>query len=146
MLGPKGKKLRKLFWADEATLVTMGRPPARARPPQSRARRLSHPPGRGPRWHRRAPARLGARPGLSGGTLGCGPGLQPSPPERFHLPVRALGYSLVMDYKETELGRQANSAGAVMVDGIFYCPAMPEVLVAVSADLRKGTIDAVAHA
>jgi hypothetical protein len=27
VLGPKGKKLRKLFWANEATLVTMGRPP-----------------------------------------------------------------------------------------------------------------------
>jgi hypothetical protein len=60
--------------------------------------------------------------------------------------VRALGYSLVMDYKATELGRQANSGGAVMVDGAFYCPGMPEDLVAASVDLRAGTIDAATHA
>jgi hypothetical protein len=52
----------------------------------------------------------------------------------------------IMDYKETELGRQANSAGAVMVDAIFYCPAMPEDLVGAGANLRKGTIDAATHA
>ena len=27
VIGPKGKKLRKLFWANEATIVTMGRAP-----------------------------------------------------------------------------------------------------------------------
>ena len=62
-------------------------------------------------------------------------------PEHFHLPVRALGYSLVMDYKAAELGRQANSQGAVMVDGAFYCPATPEDLVSASADKRAGNID-----
>ena len=55
--------------------------------------------------------------------------------------MRALGYSLVMDYKVTELGRQANSQGAVMVDGAFYCPAMPEELVTASCDKRAGVID-----
>ena len=71
--------------------------------------------------------------------LGADRGYTQAQPERFHLPVRALGYSLVMDYKETELGRQANSAGAVMVEGTFYCPAMPEPLVSASADLRQGS-------
>ena len=42
-----------------------------------------------------------------------------------------------MDYKVTELGRQANSQGAVMVDGAFYCPAMPEALVSASCDKRR---------
>jgi hypothetical protein len=46
-----------------------------------------------------------------------------------------------MDYKVTELGRQASSQGAVMVDGAFYCPAMPEDLVAASADKRAGKTD-----
>ena len=55
--------------------------------------------------------------------------------------MRALGYSLVMDYKAAELGRQANSQGAVMVDGAFYCPAMPEDLITASADKRAGNID-----
>ena len=46
-----------------------------------------------------------------------------------------------MDYKAAELGRQANSQGGVMVDGAFYCPAMPEDLITASADKRAGTID-----
>ena len=46
-----------------------------------------------------------------------------------------------MDYKAQDLGRQANSQGAVLVDGTFYCPAMPEVLVTASAERRAGTID-----
>jgi hypothetical protein len=62
-------------------------------------------------------------------------------PERFHLPVRALGYSPVMDYKVGELGRQGSSGGALLVDGCFYCLAMPEALVDASADHRAGRID-----
>ena len=81
------------------------------------------------------------RSGWPAGFLGADRGYTQALPERFHLPVRALGYSLVMDYKVTELGRQANSQGAVMVDGVFYCPAMPEVLVTASCDKRAGRID-----
>ncbi len=73
--------------------------------------------------------------------LGADRGYTQGLPERFHLPVRSLGYSLVMDYKATELGRQANSQGAVMVDGAFYCPAMPEDLISASSGKRAGTID-----
>ena len=73
--------------------------------------------------------------------LGADRGYTQGLPERFHLPVRSLGYSLVMDYKATELGRQANSQGAVMVDGTFYCPAMPEDLISASSGKRAGTID-----
>ena len=81
------------------------------------------------------------RRGWPAGFLGADRGYTQALPDRFHLPVRALGYSLVMDYKVTELGRQANSQGAVMVDGVFYCPAMPEVLVTASADKRAGRTD-----
>ena len=73
--------------------------------------------------------------------LGADRGYSQGLPERFHLPARLLGYSLVMDYKAQDLGRQANSQGAVLVDGAFYCPAMPEVLVTASADRRAGAID-----
>jgi hypothetical protein len=55
--------------------------------------------------------------------------------------VRALGYSLVEDYKETDLGRQATSQGAQLVEGAFTCPAMPEPLVTATADFRAGRID-----
>jgi hypothetical protein len=36
---------------------------------------------------------------------------------------------------------QAHSQGAVMVDGAFYCPAMPAALVSATADHRLGRID-----
>jgi hypothetical protein len=75
------------------------------------------------------------------GFLGADRGYTQCLPEKFHLPARALGYSTVMDYKENDLGIQANSQGAVMVDLAFYCPAMPESLVRASADYRGGLID-----
>jgi hypothetical protein len=60
----------------------------------------------------------------------------------FHLPARAMGFDLVVDYRVDQLGRQANSHGAVMVEGTWYCPSMPEVLVNATIDLRAGRIDA----
>lgn len=72
---------------------------------------------------------LVAARGYPAGFLGADRAYSQARPERFHLPVRALGYSLVMDYKETELGRAANSSGAVMVEGTFYRPSMPDDLV-----------------
>jgi hypothetical protein len=60
---------------------------------------------------------------------------------RFHLPVRAMGFDLVVDYRIDQLGRQANSHGAVMVEGTWYCPSMPEVLVNATIDLRAASID-----
>jgi hypothetical protein len=141
--GPKGKKLRKLFWAQEATIVTMGRPPERvpAHPNLILGVLLTRP-GEDPGGSAvRLLTSVRAR-GYPAGFLGVDRGYSQARPERFHLPVRALGYSVVMDYKETELGRAANSSGAVMVEGTFYCPSMPEDLVSASADLRAGTIDA----
>ena len=142
VIGPKGKKLRKLFWANEATIVTMGNPPGAlpAHPNLILAACLTRP-GEDPGGTAvRLLAGVRAR-GYPASFLGADRGYTQAHPERFHLPVRALGYSLVMDYKETELGRQANSAGAVMVEGTFYCPAMPEPLVSANADLRHGVID-----
>ena len=64
----------------------------------------------------------------------------------FHLPVRAMGFDLVVDYRVDQLGRQANSHGAVMVEGTWYCPSMPEVLVNATIDLRAGRIDGPTYA
>jgi hypothetical protein len=60
----------------------------------------------------------------------------------FHLPVRAMGFELVIDYRVDQLGRQANSHGAVLVEGAWYCPGTPEALVSATIDLRAGAIDA----
>ena len=139
--GPKGKKFRKLYWALEATIVTMGRGATkRACAPEPCDRSLPRPPGGGPAGTGRS---FGSGPGagLAGPIPGCGPGLHPRPPRAVPPAGTLLGYSLVMDYKAQDLGRQANSQGAVLVDGAFYCPAMPEVLVTASADGRAGAID-----
>ena len=85
----------------------------------------------------RALASLASR-GYKPGFLGADRGYTQVLAEHFHLPVRAIGYRIVMDYKQNDLGRQANSGGAVLVDGCFYCPAMPEALVSASGDHRAG--------
>ena len=140
--GPKGKKFRKLCWALEATIVTMGRAPRSVPVHPNLAIGLclgrpgEDPAGTGAELLGQVQAR-----GWPARYLGADRGYTQGLPERFHLPARALGYSLVMDYKAQDLGRQANSQGAVLVDGAFYCPAMPEVLVTASADRRRGAID-----
>jgi len=138
----KGRRRSKVFWALEATIATMARQPGAA---------LSHPnlaaglvlarPGEDPGGVGvRVLASLAKR-GYRRGFLGADRGYTQALPEHFHLPVRAIGYRIVMDYKGQDLGRQANSRGAVLVDGCFYCPAMPEALVSASGDRRSGTID-----
>jgi len=140
--GPNGKALRKLHWALEATIVVMGRPAGSAPAYPNLVVGISlAPPGVDPgAMGTRLLAKVADR-GLPTGYLGADRGYTQCRPENFHLPVRALGYSPVMDYKATDLGVQANSQGAVMVDGAFYCPAMPQALVRASADHRSGAID-----
>ena len=46
-------------------------------------------------------------------------------PGRFHLPARALGYKPVMDYRADQLGIQANTGGAILVEGTWYCRPCP---------------------
>ncbi len=96
----KGKPLRKISWALEATIATTARPPgavpgcpnlaiglALARPGQD-------PGGTGAR----VLASVAAR-GHKTGWLGYDRAYTAALPERFHLPARALGYSPVMDYR-----------------------------------------------
>ena len=61
-------------------------------------------------------------------------------PERFHLPARALGYSPVMDYRIDQLGIQANTGGAILVEGTWYCPALPGPLTTATTRLRDHAI------
>ncbi|HLM88816.1 MAG TPA: hypothetical protein VK284_07285 [Streptosporangiaceae bacterium] len=61
-------------------------------------------------------------------------------PGRFHLPARALGYSPVMDYRDDQLGIQASTGGAILVEGTWYCPALPEPLITATAGLRDHLI------
>jgi hypothetical protein len=46
----------------------------------------------------------------------------------------------VFDYKITQLGRQDSHGGSILVDGTWYCPAMPEDLISASVSFRSGVI------
>ncbi len=138
----KGKPLRKIAWALEATIATTARPPhaepacpnlaiglALTRPGQD-------PGGTGARVLASAAAR-GHKPGWPGYDRACTQAL----PQRFHLPARALGYQPVMDYRDDQLGIQANTGGALLVEGSWYCPALPGPLITATTRLRGHAID-----
>lgn len=61
--------------------------------------------------------------------------------EDFAIPARALGLSLVIDYNANQLGLQGEHDGARLVDGRWYCPAMPATLISATADRRANRID-----
>ena len=137
----KGKPLRKLAWALEATIATTARPPhaepgcpnlaiglAMARPGED-------PGGTGARVLASAAAR-----GHKSGWLGYDRAYTQALPRRFHLPARALGYSPVMDYRDDQLGIQASTGGAILVEGTWYCPALPEPLITATTRLRGHAI------
>jgi hypothetical protein len=143
----KGKTLRKIAWALEATIATMARPPG-AEPDcpnlatgLALARPGEDPGGTGAR----VLASVAAR-GHPTGWLGYDRAYTAALPERFHLPARALGYRPVMDYRADQLGIQANSQGALLVEGTWYCPALPEPLITATTDLRAKTISRAAYA
>ncbi|MFF2353818.1 hypothetical protein ACFVVL_29050 [Kitasatospora sp. NPDC058115] len=64
-----------------------------------------------------------------------------SVPDQFQLPTRTLGYRLVFDYRQDQLGVQAGTAGALQVEGQWYCPAIPQPLITATADLHNSHID-----
>ena len=137
----KGKPLRKIAWALEATIATTARPPGA--PPAcpnlaiglALARPGEDPGGTGARVLASAAAR-----GHKTGWLGYDRAYTQALPERFHLPVRALGYSPVMDYRDDQLGIQASTGGALLVEGTWYCPALPGPLITATTRLRDHAI------
>ena len=138
----RGKPLRKIAWALEATIAVTARPPGA--PPATPnlaiglalARPGQDPGGTGAR----VLASVAAR-GHKTGWLGYDRAYTAALPDRFHLPARALGYRPVMDYRADQLGIQASSGGALLVEGTWYCPALPEPLIIATAALRDHAID-----
>ena len=137
----KGKPLRKIAWALEATIATTARPP-HAEPACPNlaiglvlTRPGEDPGGTGARVLASAAAR-GRKPGWLGYDRACTQAL----PGRFHLPARALGYSPVMDYRAGQPGIQASTGGAILVEGTWYCPALPGPLITATTGLRGHAI------
>jgi hypothetical protein len=137
----KGKPLRKIAWALEATIATTARPPGA--PPAhpdlaiglALARPGEDPGGTGARVLASAAAR-GHKPGW----LGYDRAYTAAVPRRFQLPARALGYRPVMDYRIDQLGIQASTGGAILAEGTWYCPALPEPLITATTRLRDHAI------
>jgi len=137
----KGKPLRKICWALEATIAVTARPPGA--PPATpnlaiglaMARPGEDPGGTGARVLASAAAR-----GHKTGWLGYDRAYTAALPDRFHLPARALGYSPVMDYRADQLGIQASTGGTLLVEGSWYCPPLPDPLITATAHLRDHAI------
>jgi hypothetical protein len=137
----KGKPLRKIAWALEATIATMARPPgAPPAHPNLAAGLAMTRPGEDPGGTgARVLASMAAR-GHKAGWLGYDRAYTQALPDRFRLPARALGYKPVMDYRAGQLGIQASTGGAILVEGTWYCPALPGPLTTATTCLRDHTI------
>ena len=62
--------------------------------------------------------------------------------EHFQMPAKEVGFDLVLDYRNDQLGIQSpHTSGMSMVEGDWYCPAMTRRLIAATEDYRAGRID-----
>jgi hypothetical protein len=61
--------------------------------------------------------------------------------DNFHLPLKALGIPLVMDYDKNQKGINGGHGGAIQVEGAHYCPATPEQLLNATPDIDQSLID-----
>ena len=59
----------------------------------------------------------------------------------FHEPLRKKGYTLVGDYKSNQLGKHGSFETMSLVEGHWYCPAMPKSLIEATEQFRAGLID-----
>ena len=58
-----------------------------------------------------------------------------------HTNHQTLSYTIVGDYKINQLGRTNAYESMQLVEGTWYCPAMPQDLVDITTQFRQGLID-----
>ncbi|MHB8293649.1 MAG: hypothetical protein ACYDH5_03295, partial [Acidimicrobiales bacterium] len=141
----RGKQYRKVIWGWEATLAVMSTndPSGHDDIPYLVAAIGFGKPGHDVSGHgTRAFASIAERGHPAGHAVADRAYFPNSRPEHLQLPLRALGYDLVFDYREDQLGITDNQAGAIQVEGAWYCPVMPQVLIDATLDYRvRKTID-----
>jgi len=134
----------KAYWGYEASLVVSGSDdPGQPQPFPSLVLGMAtlHKPGRYPgRQAVRALASIQER-GHPARLLAGDRAYSSAKPEDFQLPARALGYQPVFDYKVDQLGIQGSYAGMLQIEGAWYCPAIPKMLIEATSDYRKDAID-----
>jgi len=147
-LAPGEKPDQEASWAYEAHLAVMGYdrpvPAGGARPfPKLTVRARVDKPAFEPGVHAARLARSLHEGGYPAGWLVADRGITDnSSHDQFHTPVYELGYKVVADYKKNHLGRQGRGhEGAHLVDGWWYCPAMPDQIANATADYENGRID-----
>ncbi len=123
----KGKPLRKIARALEATIATMARPPGAppAHPDLAIALALARP-GQDPGGAGTRVLASAAARGHKAGWLGYDRAYTAALPGRFQLPARALGYRPVMDYRTGQPGIQANTGGAILAEAPGTAPPCPD--------------------
>ncbi|MDN4598025.1 hypothetical protein [Leifsonia virtsii] len=83
--------------------------------------------------------RLGVRPGL----ILADRAYNGERIENFQIPVRLLGWELVIDYPKNYLGEQSSYEDLILVDGSWYVTYMPQALIDGSKKIRKEVKDPV---
>lgn len=139
-----GRKVKKAMYAHEASLVIMG-PDAPNDDDGTFPYLLAsmaplHRPGADPGGNAIAALASMAARGYPTGLAAGDRAYTSAAPEKFAYPARSLGYELVLDYKDDQLGIKSEWAGALLVEGTFYCPSLPTTLIMATADFRSGRI------
>ena len=142
--GPKrGKRSRNggHKWGYEATTVTSALHPGAKRTPRLTLAFVLDKPGHSTGQNGTAALANWKRDHPGGFFLAGDMAYSHSRPEHFQLPARALGAKLVFDCRDDHLGVKDSYAGALLVDGTWYCPAVPKNLITATEDFYAGTID-----
>lgn len=61
--------------------------------------------------------------------------------EKYHEPLRRQGFALVGDYPKNKLGKTHEFESMKLVEGEWYCPAIPGHLIHATEDKQAGRID-----
>lgn len=136
---------RKAYFAHEASLAIMGPDGPNdddgTFPYLFVAMAPLHKPGHDPGGNAMVAIASLAERGYPAGMIAGDRAYTAADPDRFARPARALGYEMVLDYRDDQLGLQGSYGGFIEVEGAYYCPTMPPTLVMATADFRAKRID-----